>query len=188
MVALGIGPLVGRAFLGMCLEAAVLRKSWNNVSADQWECVPTQFFVWPEVSQHWRLQAFRWGWVFVPKYQVLEEAPQVSVFQYVHQQCLCPQDGPHPPPASPEDTPKIRSGFDSGYYPVTAFALGPYAPEILCALFKSEVSYFFQSCGGFAVKFHWLPRPKSSFLFILFFSSGAVISKQECWSGLPHFV
>ena len=43
-------------------------------------------------------------------------------------------------PVSPEDTPKISSGFDPGYYPVTAFALGPDALEILCALFKSEVS------------------------------------------------
>lgn len=46
----------------------------------------------------------------------------------------------HIRPVSPEDTPKISSGFDPGYYPVTAFALGPCAPEILCALFKSEVS------------------------------------------------
>lgn len=58
----------------------------------------------------------------------------------VFQQCLCPQGGPRPPPVSPEDTPKISSGFDPGYYPVTAFALGPDALEILCALFKSEVS------------------------------------------------
>ena len=61
VVGLGICPLVGRAFLGVCLEAAVLRKSLGSLSADQWKCVPTQFFVWPEVSQHWRLQAFRWG-------------------------------------------------------------------------------------------------------------------------------
>ena len=46
----------------------------------------------------------------------------------------------HIRPVSPEDTPEISSGFDPGYYPVTAFALGPDAPEILCALFKSEVS------------------------------------------------
>ena len=75
----------------------------------------------------------------------LWKRPHRSVFSStfsssVFQQCLCPQGGPRPPPVSPEDTPKISSGFDPGYYPVTAFALGPDALEILCALFKSEVS------------------------------------------------
>ena len=54
VVELGVGPLVGRA---MVRHGCGLRKSSGNLSADGWGYVPTQLVVWPEVSQHWSLQA-----------------------------------------------------------------------------------------------------------------------------------
>ena len=66
--------------------------------------------------------------------------PHRSVFSSTFTSSVCVPRMGHICPVSLEDTPKISSGFDPGYYPVTAFALGPYAPEILCALCKSEVS------------------------------------------------
>lgn len=34
-----------------------LRKSLGSLSFDGWDCVPALLVVWPEVSQHWSLQA-----------------------------------------------------------------------------------------------------------------------------------
>ena len=70
----------------------------------------------------------------------LWERPHRSVFSSTFISSVCVPRMGHIHLVSPEDTPEISSGFDPGYYPVTAFALGPDAPEILCALFKSEVS------------------------------------------------
>ena len=65
---LGLGPLLGRAMLrGMSGGGYGLRKSLGSLSADGWGCVPTLFVVWPEVSQHWSLQAVGWGQVLVAK-------------------------------------------------------------------------------------------------------------------------
>ena len=60
--------------------------------------------------------------------------------QYVCHQCLCPQGEPQPPPASPGDPPRPAGRSGPGSYQITVFALGPSVCEILCALFKTEVS------------------------------------------------
>ena len=51
-VELGLVPLVGRAMLIDTLSL---------LSAFGWSCVPTLLVVWPEVTQHWSLQAVWWG-------------------------------------------------------------------------------------------------------------------------------
>ena len=40
----------------------------GSLSADEWCHVPTLLVVWPEGSQHHRLQAVGWGQVWVPKW------------------------------------------------------------------------------------------------------------------------
>ena len=50
-VELGLILLVGRT---------VLRKMLSSLSADGWGCLLALLVVWPEVSQHWSLQAFGW--------------------------------------------------------------------------------------------------------------------------------
>ena len=51
-----LGPLMGRAVSrGHC----GLRKSLDSPSAGVWGCVPTQIALWPEASQHLRLQAVK---------------------------------------------------------------------------------------------------------------------------------
>ena len=57
-VELGLGPLVGRTVSrGVSRGGFGLRKSLGNLSDVGWGCVPAQLVVWPEASQHWRLQA-----------------------------------------------------------------------------------------------------------------------------------
>ena len=63
-VELGLGLLVGRAVCrGMSRGDCGLRMSLGSLSSDGWGYVPTQLVVWPEVSQHWSLQAVGWGQV-----------------------------------------------------------------------------------------------------------------------------
>ena len=85
----GTCPLVGGAGYsssggqghsrGVSRGCCGLRKSLDSLSADEWGCALAQFFVWPEVSQHWSLQAFRWGQVFVPKCQPPGEFTQMNI-------------------------------------------------------------------------------------------------------------
>ena len=67
---------------------------------------------------------------------------QLKVPQYVCPQCLCLQGELQPPPTSPGDSSRPAGRSGPGSYQITAFALGPRVHEILCAPFKSEVSYF----------------------------------------------
>ena len=61
-----LGPPVGKAMSrGMSRGGCGLRKSFDSLSADGWGCIPIQFVVWPEASQHWSLEAVGWGQVFV---------------------------------------------------------------------------------------------------------------------------
>ena len=39
-----------------------------SFSADGWGCVPVFLVVWPEVFQHWNLQAVGCSWAIVPRW------------------------------------------------------------------------------------------------------------------------
>ena len=57
-VELGLGPLVGRAMSnGVPSGGYGLRKSLGSLSVDGWDHVPALLVIWPDVSQHWSLQA-----------------------------------------------------------------------------------------------------------------------------------
>ena len=67
---LGLVPLVGRALSrGVFNGSYGLRKTLGCLSADAWGCVPALLVVRTEVSQHWSLQAVKWGQVFVSKWK-----------------------------------------------------------------------------------------------------------------------
>ena len=52
-VELGLDPVVGRAeSRGVSRGGCGLRKTLDSLSADGWGCVPTQFVVRAEASQH----------------------------------------------------------------------------------------------------------------------------------------
>ena len=59
----GSCPVVGEA--GSCPSGgqAHAQEDFRKPSADGWGCVPTLLVVWPDVSQHWSLQAVGWGQV-----------------------------------------------------------------------------------------------------------------------------
>ena len=60
---LDLVPLIDRdVFRGGC----GLRTTLGSLSTDRWGS--TLLVVWPEVSQHWSLQAVRWGQLSVPKW------------------------------------------------------------------------------------------------------------------------
>ena len=66
---LGLVPLVGRAMSkGVFRGGCEIRMTLGSLSADGWCWVSTLLVVWPEVSQHWSLQAVGWGQVSVPKW------------------------------------------------------------------------------------------------------------------------
>ena len=135
----GLCPLVGRAMSrGVSRGGCGLRESIGSLSADGWGCIPTQFVVWPEVSQHWSLQVVGWGQVLLPKCQLLGELIQMNAPQYVRHWCLHPQSGPQPSPASPGDPPRQTGRSGPGSCEITAFALGPGARGSLCAPLRVE--------------------------------------------------
>ena len=71
---LGLVPLVGRAMLwDMFWSDCELSMTLGSLSADGWGSVPVLLVVWPEVFQHWSLQALGCGWVLVPKWGPLGE-------------------------------------------------------------------------------------------------------------------
>ena len=80
-----------------------LRKSLESLSADEWDCIPALFVIWPEF-QHWSLQAVGWGQVSVPRdSKCLPPARgHVGPF-YVCHQLLWPQREPQPLPL-PQET------------------------------------------------------------------------------------
>lgn len=120
---------------------------------------PLSFCLAWRCPQHWRLQAFRWGLGLVPKYQVLGRGPTGCKFSSTFSPAVfeVPRMATSTP-ASPEDTPKIRSGFDPGY-PVTAFALGPYAPTTCVQFLRVKSLFLLNPVGAFAVKLHWPAKP-----------------------------
>ena len=62
----GSWPSGGQALsMGTSRGCCGLRNSLGSLSAGGWGSVSTQLVVWPETSQHWCLQAVRWGLVLV---------------------------------------------------------------------------------------------------------------------------
>ena len=61
-------PLVDRAMSrGVFRVTSGLRIPLGSLSDDGWGCVVTLLVFWPEVSQHWSLQAIGWDQVLVSK-------------------------------------------------------------------------------------------------------------------------
>ena len=55
---LGLGPLVDRVMAMVVFRGGFgLRMTLGGLSADELGYIPTLRVVWPEVSQHWSLQA-----------------------------------------------------------------------------------------------------------------------------------
>ena len=103
-VELGLGSLVSRAMSrGMSRGSCGLRKSLGSLSVDAWSCVLALLVGWPEVSQHWSLQAVRWGLVLVPKCWLQETSCQCILPDTSASSVVVPTvSHSHPPP--PQET------------------------------------------------------------------------------------
>ena len=124
-----------------------LRRSLGSLSGERWDCVSAHLVAWPETSQHWSLQAVGWSQILtlmtggrfskwclpVPasasaRIHSLEVAPANGYCQ-----CRCPQ-GEQQLCLPLQETPTLAGKSSPGCYQITAFALGPGAHEVLCAL------------------------------------------------------
>ena len=72
--------------------------------------------VWPEASQHWSLQAVRWGQILVLKVQPPRELTVINIPRGLHHQCPCPHSEPQWAPSSPEDPPGPTGRPSPGSY------------------------------------------------------------------------
>ena len=102
-------------------------------------CVPVLLVVWPEVTQHWSLQAVGWGHILWRKWWPPGGLMSTSPPQNYHHQCPCPHSEPQPPPASAGDPPILspaRSLMRS-----LLFSLGLGTHRTLCTPSKSRVSF-----------------------------------------------
>ena len=108
--------------------------------ADGWGCIPALLVVWPQVSQHWSLQAVGWGQVLVSKWWSPGQLTPLRTTQNLHHHCPCPHSEPQLPPTTPEGSPRPSGWSGPGSYEVNALSLGPGAHETLCAPFKNDIS------------------------------------------------
>ena len=111
----------GGVFRGGC----ALRTDVRQPVCWWWGCVPTVLVVWPEASQHWRLQAVWRGQVSVPKSPPPEELTQMCILWGLCQQCPCLHSEPQLNPASPGDPLRPAGRSSPGSYGVTAL---PWVP------------------------------------------------------------
>ena len=59
---LDLVPLVSNGMSRSMLRASCgIRRTLGSLSANGWGCISTLLVVLPEASQHWSLQAVRWG-------------------------------------------------------------------------------------------------------------------------------
>ena len=133
-------PLVGGT---MSSSSCGLRGSKGSLSANGWDCIPTQLVVWPEVSQYRCLQAggWEWGWVLRLKswrenfkmvltstyVRMVEQAPQNGSCQ-----CLCYHGKSQLLPATLGDTPRSAGRSDLGSFQTTTSALS--VRDFVCSL------------------------------------------------------
>ena len=123
MVELGLVPL-GRAMSrGVFKGGCGFRMTLGRLSADGWGCVPVLLVVWPEMSQHWSLQAVRWGQFLLPS--PLGELTLMNIPWGLCLQCPCPHSEPQLTPTSLGDPPRPAGRSGSGSYVVTAL---PWVP------------------------------------------------------------
>ena len=88
--------------------------------------LPALLVVWPEMFQHWSLQAFGWGQVLVPKWWPPGELTPMNIPWYLHHQSPCTHSKPRlpHPHTSSGDPPRPTGGSGPGSYDITAFTLG----------------------------------------------------------------
>ena len=90
-VKLRLFPLVGRTMSrGVFRGSCGLRATLGNLFADEWGCVPTRLIVWPEMSQHWSLQADGWGQISVPRWRPLGKLVLINIPWGLCHCCPCP--------------------------------------------------------------------------------------------------
>ena len=144
----------------VCLSGScVLRKTLSSLSADEWGCVPTWFFVWPEVS--WPASCkVRPG--VAEKMMASRKADANEYSLELRWLCFCPCSDPQLPPACVGDPPVLAGRSGPGSYEVTFISLGPGAHKILCVPSKSGSLCFPQTCGIPVIKPCW--PSKSDFL------------------------
>ena len=94
---------VGRAVSGGVFSGQLCVQEDIEQSVSWWGgCMPTLLIIWPEASQHWRLQAFGWGQVLVRKWQPSRGLVPMKTPQNYHCQCPCPRSEPQPSPPPPQ--------------------------------------------------------------------------------------
>ena len=67
---------------------------------------------------------------------MVEGAPQNGCFQFLYPHCELQL-----PPASPGDSPRSAGRSNPGSFQIAAFSLGPGVCVVLCASFKSGISF-----------------------------------------------
>ena len=161
VMTLDLIPLVGRTVLrGLFKGGCVLRMSVGRPTADDWVCLSTLFVVWPEVFQHWSLQAVGLGHILLRKYWPPggfmptgnpQNIPPVSLsLQWA---TTAPASAGHPPvPAG---------GSGPGSYEAVTSSPGSWcAWDSVCSL--EEWNFCFpQSCRIPAIKPHQPSKPNA---------------------------
>ena len=147
---------VSGVFRGSC----GLKKTLGSLFADGCGCIPTFLAVWPDVSQHWSLQAVGWGKVSVPKCWPSGELMLMYIPWGLCHPCTCPHSEPKPIPAYPGDSvrPAARSG--PGSYGVTALLWVPMHGKI-CVLPLRVESLFSLVLWSPCDQPHWPSMPNA---------------------------
>ena len=131
---------------GVFIRQLFTRKTLSSLSAEGCGCVPAMFVVWPEVSQHWSLQALWWGQVFVKESWPPRGLTPMSTPQNCHCQCPCLHSESQPLPTCAEGHQILSGKSGPVSYEVTTFFPGSWcAQDLVCGL--QEWSFYLpQSC------------------------------------------
>ena len=132
----------------------------GSLSSDGWGCVTILLVVWPEAFQHWNLQVFGWGRVFVLKWGPLGDQYQLSLISIpwgLHYQCPCPHSELQPTFASPWGPPRPLGRSRPCSYRGTALCWVPVHVRP-CVHPPRVDSLFPPACGAPTLKPHWPSR------------------------------
>lgn len=133
--------LVGRTVLrGLFKGGCVLRMSVGRPTADDWVYLPTLFVVWPEVLQHWSLQAVGLGQILLRKYWPPGGFMPTGNPQNTYHQYLCPYSE-HQLPLPLQVTLQYQQvGLAQAPVKLLLLPLGSGVHETVCAPLKSGIS------------------------------------------------
>ena len=158
-----------------------LRKSLGSLSADEGDCVPTQWGVWPQVSQHWCPQAVGRGQLLVLMNQYSRYQQQYShgrmVLSMAATSVCVPRKGHNCSLSLWETLQRLASGSIPDFYQITALDLGPSAHEF-CVCPVRVKSFVSPSPVGLS---KLSPTDLQSQMFW-----GLVFPVQDPWAGEPN--